>query len=78
MSIYAQLGALEPLLLLLDGILAKWVQELETMTEQQFSRTFHHPQSGQSVRLWLALNNYAWYGRHHIAQILWLRGQYGW
>jgi hypothetical protein len=74
----ARHGDVEPSLLLLDGIHAKWVQVLESMTEAQFARTFHHPQSGASVSLWLALNNYAWHGEHHTAQILWLRQQNGW
>ncbi len=74
----AKSGELKPSLHLLDGLHVKWVQVLQSMTEQHFSRTFHHPQSGESVNLWLALNNYAWHGRHHTAQILWLREQHGW
>lgn len=71
-------GDVEPALALLDGLHAKWVQLLESMTPEQYARTFHHPQSGESVSLWLALNNYAWHGRHHTGQILWLRDQHGW
>ena len=71
-------GKVEPTLALLDGVHAKWVQLLESMTAEQFGRTFLHPQTGKSVSLWLALNNYAWHGRHHTAQILWLRGQHAW
>lgn len=74
----AKSGHVEPSLLLLDGLHAKWVQVLESMTEEHFGRTFLHPQSGESVSLWLALNNYAWHGRHHTAQILWLRDQNDW
>ncbi|TWU49271.1 YfiT family bacillithiol transferase [Rubripirellula reticaptiva] len=74
----AKSGNVEPSLLLLDGLHAKWVQVLESMTEEQFGRTFRHPQSGKTVDLWFALNNYAWHGRHHTAQILWLRDQNGW
>jgi len=71
-------GDVEPSLALLDGLHAKWVQVLESMTEPQFGRSFLHPQSGESVSLWSALNSYAWHGRHHTAQILWLREQNGW
>lgn len=71
-------GAVEPALALLDGLHTKWVQLLESMTPQQFERTFRHPQSGQTVDLWAALNNYAWHGMHHTGQILWLRDQHGW
>lgn len=71
-------GDVEPSLALLDGLHAKWVQLLEVMTADQFARTFHHPQSGATVSLWLALNNYAWHGAHHTAQIIWLREHNGW
>jgi len=71
-------GDLEPALAMLDGLHAKWVQVLESMTEKQFQRTFLHPQSGETVRLWMALNYYPWHGRHHVGQILWLRQEHGW
>ena len=73
-------GDVEPALALLDGLHAKWAQLLESMTQEQYQyhRTFYHPQTGKSVSLWLALNSYAWHGRHHTAQILWLRDRYGW
>lgn len=74
----AKHGSVEPSLALLDGIHAKWEQLLESMTPDQYARTFFHPQSGKSISLWLALNNYAWHGTHHIGQILWLRNTYGW
>ena len=50
----------------------------DATARQQFARAFHHPQSGQSVSLWWALNNYAWHGRHHTAQVPWLREQNCW
>jgi uncharacterized damage-inducible protein DinB len=71
-------GDIEPALALFDGLHSKWVQILESLTPQQFERTFLHPQTGDSVRLWSAMNYYAWHGRHHTAQILWLRAQHGW
>ena len=71
-------GDIEPALVLLAAIHAKWVQVLEMMTSDQYARTFHHPQSDRSISLWTALNNYAWHGRHHTGQILWLRNHYGW
>lgn len=52
----AIVGDIAPALALMDGIHAKWVQLLGTMTADQFERTFHHPQSGETVRLWTALN----------------------
>ena len=71
-------GSVEPALAMLDGLHAKWVQVLDSMTEAQFSRTFHHPQTDESVTLWTALNYYPWHGRHHTGQILWLRQHHNW
>jgi uncharacterized damage-inducible protein DinB len=73
-----KLGRIEPSLALLDGLHAKWVQVLESMTPELFFRTFVHPQTGETVRLWTALNYYPWHSRHHTGQILWLRDQHGW
>jgi hypothetical protein len=65
-------------LALLEGLHARWVQLLRSMTEAQFARAFVHPETGKTVRLDLALGSYAWHCRHHTAQITWLRGQRGW
>ena len=74
----SQHGDIEPALHLLEGLHAKWVQLLESMNEARFPRTFFHPQTETSVNLWMALNSYAWHGRHHTAQIRWLRDRHGW
>ena len=71
-------GDVEPSLALLDGLHAKWVQLLNSMTAEQFARTFVHPQTGETVSLWTALNYYPWHGRHHTGQIQWLRDRHGW
>ncbi len=68
-----QSGPIEPSLALLDGLHCKWTQVLRSMSEQQFGRAFDHPQSGERVTLWTALNYYPWHARHHTAQIEWLR-----
>jgi uncharacterized damage-inducible protein DinB len=74
----ARTGAIRAPLALLEGLHARWVQLLRCITEEQFGRTFLHPATGQTVSLNAALCYYAWHGRHHTAQISWLRGQRGW
>lgn len=71
-------GDIAPALALVEGMHTKWVQVLETMSEAQFARTFVHPQTGNTVSLWEAVNYYPWHCRHHTGQILWLREQHGW
>jgi hypothetical protein len=65
-------------LALLDGLHARWVQLLRSMADDQFARSFLHPETGKSVSLSAALCYYAWHCRHHTAQITWVRERRGW
>lgn len=65
-------------LALLEGLHASWVQLLRCMSEEQFARSFIHPENGDTVSLYAALSYYAWHCRHHTGQITWLREQHGW
>ena len=47
------------------------------MTDEQFSRTFFHPESNEDMSLNAALCYYAWHCRHHVAQIRWVRERHG-
>ena len=53
---------------LLQALHQRWVTFLRALSEQQFQRTFVHPELG-SVALFEALAMYAWHGRHHTAHI---------
>ncbi len=65
-------------LVLLSALHTRWVQLLRVMTEEQFARSFLHPESGEVVSLNAARCYYAWHCRHHTGQIVWLRQQNGW
>ena len=69
----SQSGDIEPSLLLLEGLHARWVQLLRSMSDADFDRTFVHPESGETVSLHSALAYYPWHGNHHTGQILWIR-----
>jgi hypothetical protein len=73
-----RLGDITPPLALLEGLHARWVRLMRSMSPQQWARSFLHPQSGKLVSLSAALSQYAWHGRHHTGQILWLRQTRGW
>src|SRR5215471_7525532 len=60
-------GGISAPLALLEGLHARWVQLLWSLTDEQFARTFTHPETGQSVSLAAALGYYAWHCRHHTA-----------
>jgi uncharacterized damage-inducible protein DinB len=65
-------------LALVEGLHARWVHLLRSMTPDQFRRSFLHPETGQTVTLSAALAYYAWHCRHHAAQINWLRNERDW
>jgi uncharacterized damage-inducible protein DinB len=71
-------GDIQAPLTLLEGLHARWVHLMRSMTTEQFARSFLHPETGQTVTLSGALSSYAWHCRHHTAQITWLRKQRGW
>ncbi len=70
-------GDIVPSLQLLDGLHARWVQLLNSMSDTDFGRTFLHSESGETIALNSALDYYPWHGKHHTGQILWLREAYG-
>lgn len=53
---------------LLDALHRRWVVFLRALPEEQFQRTFVHPELG-SVAIVDGLAMYAWHGRHHAAHI---------
>lgn len=66
-------GPIEGPLAMMEGIHKQWVQLLYSMTEKQFARAFIHPSNNRVIVLSNALGTYAWHGRHHTGQILWMR-----
>lgn len=74
----ARLGPIEPSLAILTGLHARWVELLRSLADEQWVRTFLHPEGGRVVPLTAMPELYAWHGRHHLAQILWRRDREGW
>ena len=50
---------------------------LKSVQDNEWDRTYIHPESGQHT-LWYLLGLYAWHGRHHVAHINGLRDRMGW
>ncbi len=65
-------------LTLLDSLHTRWVTLLEQLNEEQWERTFVHPESKQVYTLAQAAAEYEWHGQHHAAHILRLREARGW
>jgi DinB superfamily len=64
-------------LALLESLHGRWVALLHSMTEQDWKRSFVHPELGP-VSLEKNAALYAWHGRHHTAHITGLRARMGW
>lgn len=62
---------------LIEGLHARWVVLLKSMSSEDFERTFYHPGYNQTMSLAYALGLYAWHGRHHVAHITGLRDRLG-
>ncbi|WP_172194391.1 YfiT family bacillithiol transferase [Saccharibacillus qingshengii] len=65
-------------LLILRGLHTRWTFLLESLTPEQWNRSFYHPQSEKWTPLGVQTEHYAWHGRHHTAQIVSLVERSGW
>ena len=68
---------IEPSLAITDGIHARLVFLLESLSEPDFEKSFKHPERGpMTIAANMAL--YDWHCRHHTAHITKLRQRMGW
>ena len=72
----ARTSPIEPSLLLLESLHQRWVTLLRALSEEDWKRTFRHPDLGL-IRLDQNAALYAWHGRHHVAHITGLRERLG-
>ena len=70
--------AIEPALQMLDGIHARWVFLLQSMSTDDMKRSFIHPEHGKEMRLDEVTALYAWHGKHHLAHITNLKSHEQW
>jgi hypothetical protein len=68
---------IEVSLSLLASLHDRWVGLLNSITPEQWKRSFNHPELG-TVPLEKNLALYSWHGRHHVAHIIELRKRMGW
>ena len=69
---------IETSLNLLDAVHSRWVCLYQTMTKDQWQRTFYHPGNKKSYPLVMHVGLYAWHGNHHLAHITTLKTQKEW
>ena len=64
--------------LILEGLHARWIHLLKTMTNREFEKTYFHPEHNALVTLRENLAFYAWHCDHHSAHIQNLKKEKGW
>ena len=62
---------------LLESLHKRWAILLNSLTDEQFEKTFQHPEWGK-VSLSTSLAMYAWHSKHHLAHITELKNKMGW
>ncbi|HWB32865.1 MAG TPA: bacillithiol transferase BstA [Acidobacteriaceae bacterium] len=62
---------------LLQNLHARWVMMLNSLSEEQWQRSFRHPVNGP-MTIETATLLYAWHSKHHVAHIARLRERQGW
>lgn len=60
---------IEPSLKMIEGIHERWAFLLYSLEEEQYQRTFIHPESGKSIRIDENTGLYVWHCKHHLAHI---------
>lgn len=63
---------------LLHALHRRMVVILKSMKEDDYTRTYYHPEHKRSFPLWEMIALYAWHGRHHAEHIRNLRERMGW
>jgi len=67
----------ESSLKILEGIHQHLVALFESFTENEWARTYYHPERNTTSDLKKALAMYAWHGNHHLAHITETMKQWG-
>lgn len=65
-------------LILLEGLHARWSKLILDLGEAEMGRTFFHPELMREISLQDTLPHYVWHGKHHLAQVRWVRELNGW
>lgn len=56
-------------LMMIEALHLHWVVLLNSLSEQQWSRSYYHPEQLKAISLKQATGMYAWHGNHHLAHI---------
>jgi hypothetical protein len=63
---------------IIEGVHARWTELIRALSDEQFRRTFIHPELPEEQSLDRQLQHYGWHSRHHLAHITELRRRQRW
>lgn len=63
---------------LLFALHQRWHTFLNSLQDADWQRKVFHPEYKKELTLWYYLQVYAWHGKHHVAQINYLRNKMKW
>ncbi|MEX2376153.1 MAG: putative metal-dependent hydrolase [Dehalococcoidia bacterium] len=63
---------------ILHGLHCRWGELFESLQEEDFARTYIHPQFQEPLTIAWTLGNFVWHGNHHLGQIRELKRRRGW
>jgi len=63
-------SSIEESLFIIRGVHSRWTTLIRSMSQDEFSRIYIHPEHGQEFSLDQALANYHWHCNHHYAHVL--------
>lgn len=59
----------ESSLQILEGVHKRYVNLIQSLTEEQFKRTVFHPESNKTMSVDYLVALYAWHSKHHLGHI---------
>jgi len=62
-------GSIGASLKIIEGVHARWIELLNSITEKEYKRTYIHPEFNNEFDLIEATCQYDWHCRHHLAHI---------
>ncbi len=68
-KLYDYTGSIESSLQIVEGVHTRWIELLKGMSEDDFTRTYIHPEFNNEYDLTEAVCQYDWHCRHHLAHI---------
>lgn len=74
----SRITPIEVSLTLLESLHERWVLLMRSMRDEDFRRTFRHPEHQGTPTLDWLVAMYSWHGRHHVGHINALRERMRW